>query len=58
MKECKALQPGRVLIATGFIARTPDGQGLTPVHSSAQRKRFLWDRGYIWECFRGCLEGV
>ena len=25
-------------------------QGLTPVHFSAQRKRFLWDRGM----FRGC----
>ena len=30
------------------------GQGLTFVHFSAQRKRFLWDRGV----FRGCLGGV
>jgi len=35
-------------------------QGLTLVHFSAQRKRFLWDRGYIlglfWGC-SGCLRG-
>jgi hypothetical protein len=29
-------------------------QGLTLVHFSAQRRRFLWDRG----AFRGCLGGV
>jgi len=29
-------------------------QGLTLVHFSAQRERFLWDRG----AFRGRLEGV
>jgi len=29
------------------------GQGLTPVHFSAQRKRFLWDRGCIPGWFRG-----
>jgi hypothetical protein len=36
-------------------------QGLTLVHSLAQRKRFLLDRGYIQGLFRECLgvaEGV
>jgi len=33
-------------------------QGVTLVHFSAQRKRFLWDRGWIWELFRMCLGGV
>jgi hypothetical protein len=28
-------------------AISPDGRGLTLVHFSAQRKRFVWDRGYI-----------
>ena len=30
-------------------------QGLTLVHFSAQRKRFLWDRGCISGLSRGCL---
>jgi hypothetical protein len=30
-------------------------QGLAPVQISAQRKRFLWDRGYIEGVFKGCL---
>ena len=33
-------------------------QGLTLVHFSAQRKRFLWDRGCIEGLFRGCSAGV
>ena len=33
-------------------------QGLTLVHFSAQRKRFLWDRGCIEGLFRGCCVGV
>ena len=32
-------------------------QGLTLVHVSAQRKRFLWDRGCIEGFIRGCLGG-
>jgi hypothetical protein len=28
-------------------------QGLTLVHFSAQRKRFLWDRGCTYGLFRG-----
>jgi hypothetical protein len=32
-------------------------QGLTLVHISAQRKRFLWDRGCTQGSFRGCLGG-
>jgi len=32
-------------------------QGRTLVHYSAQRKRFLWDRGCIYGLFRG-LGGV
>jgi hypothetical protein len=33
-------------------------QGLTLVHCSAQRKRFLLDRGCIWGSFGGCSRGV
>jgi hypothetical protein len=33
-------------------------QGLTLVHCSAQRKRFVWNRGCIMGLFRGCLRGV
>jgi len=33
-------------------------QGLTLVHFSAQRKRFLWDGGCIWRLFRGCVWGL
>ena len=33
-------------------------QGLTLVHFSAQRKRFLWVRGCISGLSRGCLGGV
>jgi hypothetical protein len=34
------------------------GQGLTLVHFSAQRKRFLWYRGFIEGLLRVCLAGV
>jgi len=37
------------------------GQGLTLVHLSAQRKRFLWDKGYsggVQEVFKTGVEGV
>ena len=30
-------------------------QGLTFVHLSAQRKRFLWDKGCVHSLCRGCL---
>jgi len=33
-------------------------QGLTLLHFSAQRKRFLWDRGCIQGLFRGYVIGV
>jgi hypothetical protein len=33
-------------------------QGLTLLHFSAQRERFLWDRGCIHGMLRGCLGGV
>ena len=33
-------------------------QGLTLVHFSPQRKRFLWDRGCIEGLFRGYFVGV
>jgi hypothetical protein len=32
-------------------------QGLTLIHSSAQRKRFLWDRGCVEGLFRGIIAG-
>jgi len=33
-------------------------QGLTLAHFSAQRRRFVWDRGCIQGLCRGCLVGV
>ena len=39
-------------------ALMPEPQGLTLVHFSAQRKRFLRDRGCVQGLFRGCLGGV
>ena len=33
-------------------------QGLTLVHFSARRKRFVWDRGCIKGLFRGYFRGV
>ena len=33
-------------------------QGLTLVHFSAERKRFLWDRECIEGLFRGCCASV
>jgi len=33
-------------------------QGLTLLHFSAQRKRFVWDRGCIQWGLRGCVLGV
>jgi hypothetical protein len=30
-----------------LCAKAPERQGLTLVHFSAQRKRFLWDRGCV-----------
>ena len=33
-------------------------QGPTLVYFSAQRKRFLWDRGCIWGLFMGRLVGT
>jgi len=37
-------------------ARASD-QGLTLVHFSAQRERFLWNRGCVERLFRGCSWG-
>ena len=36
----------------------PSHQRLTLVQISAQRKRFLWDRGCIQRLLLGCLGGV
>ena len=38
--------------------KAAQGQGLTLVHSSAQRKRFLWDRACVYGLFGGCSGGV
>ena len=43
---------------TRMCVSSPLGQGLTLVHSSAQRKRFQWDRGCIEGLFSGCVAGV
>ena len=45
----------RMLDMFSHIASLPIGQGLTLVHFSAQRKRFLWVGGNIHELFRDCL---
>jgi len=37
---------------------TAPQQGLTLVHCSAQRKRFLWDRECVQGLDRGCSGGV
>jgi hypothetical protein len=47
--------------AIGCVARRgpkPGQQGLTLVHFSAQRERFLWDRGCVWRVFNVYLRGV
>jgi len=49
------------LAAADWYRRAGDaghGQGLTLVHFSAQRKRFLWDRGCMKGLPWGCLGGV
>jgi len=33
-------------------------QGITLVLSSAQRKRFVWDKGCIERLYTGCVGGV
>jgi hypothetical protein len=38
--------------------RSGDGRNLHSVHFSAQRKRFLLDRGCMQGLFRGCLWGT
>ena len=50
-----ALEPAAAAAAPSAPAAT---QGLTLVHCSAQRKRFLWDRGCIRGLFVGYLGGV
>jgi hypothetical protein len=52
----------RMAVDTEFSpATSTTDQELTLVHFSAQSKRFLWDRGCIYELsqgFRGCLRCV
>jgi len=48
----------RVAKRTMLTAAAAANQGLTPVHFSTQRKRFLWDRVCIKGLFRGCFGGV
>jgi hypothetical protein len=64
--ECQALEPGAS--RTGFNLHHPTSaslaapyalqQGLTLVHFSAQRQRFLWSKGCIEGIFRGCVRVV
>ena len=49
MDECKSLVHG------GLPERQHGRQELTLVHLSAQRKRFLLDRGRVYGLFRGRL---
>jgi hypothetical protein len=48
------LTPSAPMSMSASTTPPPDGQGVTLVHLSAPRKRFLWDRG----AFSGCLERV
>ena len=54
------LRSGRVTAPTTnwLAAAATSGQGLTLVHLSAQRKRFLWERGCTYGVCMGCLGGV
>jgi len=45
-------------VASSTVAATGPRQRLTLVHFSAQRERFLWDRGCNEGFFRGCLAGI
>jgi len=57
--ECKPLPMKSRLVSIGEDDNVfTQYQGLTLVHFSAQRERFLWDRGCLWGLFRGCLAGV
>ena len=60
MGECKPLPS--LYRSLQFVYRSyrelAEEQGRTLVHVSAQRKRFLWDRGCIQGLCSGCLGGV
>jgi len=43
---------------TSFREKKDNGQGVSLVHFSAQRKHFLWARGCIQGLFRGYIAGV
>ena len=61
MDECKPRVLGRAYQRAGMCGEAWEAclqQGLTLVHFSAQRKRYLWDKGCIEGLFRGCLGGV
>ena len=65
MDECKPLPTSSSVSSaapraatSARMCRSAPRQGLSLVHFSAQRKRFLWDRGCIKGLFRGCLDGV
>jgi len=68
MIPCAMMAPILVIVTSRssmmwFVSRLRNGarfasnQGLTFVHFSAQRKRFLWDRGCNYGLFRGCFGG-
>jgi len=50
------MMPGPALSPPSALLTT-DAKGLTLVHFSAQRKRFLWDSVCMWGFFRGCSRG-
>jgi len=43
----RCVEQGATLVAVSPFFLSPGRQGLTLVHSSTQRKRFLWDSGCI-----------
>jgi hypothetical protein len=45
--ESCATPPSNTLMTSAAEGMVPAGQGLTLVHLSAQRKRFLWHKGYL-----------
>jgi hypothetical protein len=48
---------GLLVAGQGQDGKSSSNQGLTLLHFSAQRKRFLRDRGCVLGLCRGCFEG-
>jgi len=58
LKELRALSNSLRPAARSIPLEAGPVKGLTLVHFSAQRKRFLWDRWCIQGLFKGCSGGM